>query len=183
MGLQADAMSKSQAECEGLRTRLDDEQSQRISLEARLTRSERLLQEEHEASNVLEQYLEDALREGFETAAALELAREEGLGTAIALRSTREDYQELMADADRKVKALEMKAMEEKIMEKAGYLRREDELEEELDEVRFRLRQKEEELQHEHKIRADLAMEMETALGKSKDEVGPDFSNSSTLFK
>ena len=197
MGLETGTTSEAQAECEGLRARLKNEQTQRSSLEARLARIEKALDQECLASNALEQYLETAEREGFEAATALRSAREEGFETAAALRSAREDYQELLADADRRVEALEMKSMEEKILDKADFLRRETELEDELGEVRSTLQQKEEdlrrkeenlrrtgeELQHEKQNRANLATEMEAALGKSNEEVGGDFHDPSTFVK
>lgn len=157
MGLVDDgALIEVQIECKELQIRLANEQERRVVLEEQLAESEKLLMEEREACEAVQQYLESAEREGFQTSQAL--------------RSAREDYAELLADADRKVDALQLQWKDEELFLRADYLRREDELEEQVDEKRSMLVQREQELELEKQQRAELVREMEAALAKSNVE-------------
>jgi hypothetical protein len=159
MGLQeTGALTEAQTECRELRTRLQNEQTQRQSIEGRLAQSEKLLEEERQASNALQQYLEAAEREGFETGKALEAANE--------------NYQELLQEADRRVGVLESNFGLEGLMLKADFYGRETKLEDELDEIHSTLEQKKEEIQLEKQNRAILTAEMEAALARSNEQVG-----------
>lgn len=168
MGLgDAGALTEAQADCGELRARLEDEQRQRSSIEGRLAQSEKLLKEERQASTALQQYLAVAERDGFEKGKALEAAKE--------------DYQELLQEADRRVGVLESDFIREKLMFKADCYGREKELEDEMDEMRASLERKDEEVRLERQNRAILATELEVALGQSKEQVGRNNHDSSVL--
>ena len=159
MGLEdTGALTEAQAGCEALRHRLENETALRTTLESRLAQSEELLEEERQASSALQQYLEGAERECS--------------GTAKALQSAREDYVELLHDADRKVQATESKWRHDELLLRADYLRRELELEDQVHEMRFVLKRKDDELEREKVNRAALEEDMRAAVAGSRQQVG-----------
>lgn len=160
MGLPEDtgALADAQAECQTLHELLENESAQRAILQDQVVQSQKLLEQERHASNALEQYLDSAEREGDETAKAL--------------RSAREDYAELLHNADRKVQATESKWRQEELFLRADYLRRESELEDEVEELRSLLERKDVELEHEKQRRATHDEGMETRLAQSQEQVG-----------
>lgn len=165
MGLEYNvALIEAQEECEALRARLQNETAQRISLEDQLTQTKRLLREEKDASNALESYLERAERECAD------------MGDR--LRQSREDYTELLADADRKVREVEGKNAAEQVLYRAELLGREKKLEIELEEVELDLEHKEEELQLEKQKRENVEAEMKAALAQADGQVGTDIRQS-----
>lgn len=156
MGLK-DAGAPAVGDCDELGARLKSETAQRISLECRLAQSEKLLEEEQKANNVMQQDLEAAERECSDNAKALRLAKE--------------DYQQLLREGDRRIQATESKFRHEELMYRADLLRRESELEDEVIELGSILKRKDEELQLEKQLRADLAGEMEAASAQAKHQV------------
>ncbi|KAF7512285.1 hypothetical protein GJ744_001853 [Endocarpon pusillum] len=158
MGLEYNvALIEAQTECEALRARLQNETAQRISLEDQLAQTKRLRKEEKDASNALENYLESAERECADM--------------KDRLRQSREDYTELLADADRKVQAVEFKHVAEQVNYRAELLGREKELEMELEEVEFDLEHKEEELQLEKQKGENVEAEMKAALAQADGQI------------
>jgi hypothetical protein len=158
-GLQSDVtLIETRAECEDLRGQLKDEKAQRVRLQAQLAQSEKLLKEERDASNILEQYLESAEREDFKAAQEL--------------RCAKQDYGELLADADRKVHAVENEWREKELFSRADHYRREGKLEDEVNEMRSTLDHKNEELHLEKQRRTDLERQMESRLAQSNGQVG-----------
>lgn len=158
MGREYDgALLDAQAESEDIRARLEKETAQRMTLEGQLAQKKKLLEEEEQASDALQQYLEAAEREGFQATQAL--------------RQAREDYVELLQEADRRVQVTEFNATEEKLSYRTELLRREMDLEEELAEVRSTLEHKDKELQLERQQRANLEAETEMALAHSNSKV------------
>jgi hypothetical protein len=159
MGLESDVtLIETRAECEDLRGQLKDEKAQRVRLQVQLAQSEKLLKEERDASNALEQYLERAEREDFKAAQEL--------------RCAKQDYHELLADADRKVHAVENEWREKELFSRADHYRREGELEDEVNEMRSTLDHKNEELHLEKQRRTDLEGLMESSLTQSNGQVG-----------
>ena len=159
MGLKDDG-GLTLAKYEDLQACLKTESAQRISLEHRLAQSEKLLKEEREASNAIQRYLEAVERECSDQAKAL--------------RSAKNDHQELLREANRRVQATEAKFRQEEILYRADLLRRESDLEGELYELGFTLERKDEELRLEKLLRADLAREMEAASGQINHQVSED---------
>jgi hypothetical protein len=161
MGLEYDAtLIETQTECEDLRGQLKDEKDQRLRLQVQLAQSEKLLEEERDASNALQQYLESAEREGFKVVQEL--------------RSAKEDYVELLADADRKVHAVEREWREKELLSRADHYRREGELKDEVADMRSTLDHTKEELHLEKQRRTELEGQMESNMAQSNNEVGGD---------
>jgi hypothetical protein len=159
MGLEYDVtLIETRAECEDLRGQAKVEKAQRVKLQAQLAQSEKLLEEERDASNALQQYLESAEREGFKAAQEL--------------RCAKEDYVELLADADRKVHAVESEWREKELFSRADHFRREGELEDEVKGMRSTLDHKNEELHLEKQQRTELEGQMESSLAQSNGQVG-----------
>lgn len=152
------ARTEAQQECVELRERLDNETAQRISLEAQLAKTQKLLDEERDASSAVEQYCQDAERKAFDKSEAL--------------KSLKEDYRELLADADRKVKALEDHHRHHDLMLRAEYLGREAKLDAALEEAQDTIKQKEEELQRERDEKEKLSAETERVMAQLREEVG-----------
>ncbi len=161
MGLEFNvALIEAQTECEALRARLQNETAQRTALEAQLAQTKKLLEEEKDASNAIQQYLESAERECSDV--------------GDRLRQAREDYAELLAEAARRVQAVEWKYVGEQVNYRAELLGREKELEEDLEEVESTLERKEEELQLEKQKRENIEVEMQAALAQAGGQVGTD---------
>ena len=159
MGLEYDgALIEAQAECEELRAHLENEIALQMTLKEQAAQKEKLLEEERQASSVLER--------------DLKLAEGECLETAQALQQAKEDYRELLQEADRKMRAAESKFSEEELLYRAELLRREKDLADELDEVRSRLEHRDEELRREKERRAAVEGEMSAAMAQTQGQVG-----------
>lgn len=161
MGLQdAGVLNEAQIECKELRGQLHSSKAQRIVVEAQLTQSKKLLEEEQQASHAIQQYLEAAERECSEMTKAL--------------RAARDDYKELLQEADRRIRSLEDDFREKEVAFRADFCARETDLKDEADDVHCKLKRKDQELQREKEDRANLATEMEAALAHSNAQVGKD---------
>jgi len=159
MGLEYDgALLDLQSVNEELRARLEQEKTKRMALGDQLAETRELLQQEQQASTALQQYLEAAEREGW--------------ATKQSLRQSREDYVELLQEADRKVQAVESEAIGEKLGYKAEMLGREYELEQKLDEALACVKHKDEEVQLERQQREKLEAETKVAQAHTHSKVG-----------
>lgn len=157
------ALTEAQTKCEDVRANLEKERDQRKGLENQLAQTAKLLEEERDASQALELYLKSSECECLEA--------------VNALRSSREDYKELLADADRNMRALELKESEwlhYDLLRRADFLRREMGLEEEVKTLGTILEQKDEELRLEKQSRSEHGTEMQAALTQSNGQVGED---------
>jgi hypothetical protein len=161
MGLEYDGavleLQSANQELTQLRARLEQETTQRMAVEEQLLKTRDLLQQEKQASTALQQYLEAAEREGWETKQAL--------------RQSREDYVELLQEADRRVQAIESEAAVESLVYKTDMLAREGELEEELEEALACVKHKDEELQLERQQREELEAETKVAQAHTNSQV------------
>lgn len=146
-----------QRECDELRTQIQSEINQRSSLEAQLAHKEELLQQERLATKSIDEYLQVAHRDCFETSKAL--------------ASAKERYRELAADSNRRVRDLDARFREGEMAYRADLLARETDLENRLDEAWGRLKESEEELRRERDDRARLTVETESSIARSHQEV------------
>ncbi len=158
------ALIDAQAECRVLRSRILNEIAQRNALEAQLSETKRLLEEEKDASNTLEQYLESAERECYDT--------------GDRLRHAQGEYVKLLAEADRRVQEVECKHAVQEVEYRSELLSREMELEKELEELQTTLEHKDEELQLAETKRENIEADMKAALALADGEVGADICQS-----
>jgi hypothetical protein len=143
---------------EDLTARVEQETTQRVALEDQLSKTRELLQQEKQATTALQQYLEAAEREGWEAKQAL--------------RQSKEDYVELLQEADRRVQAMESEAIGEKVSYKAEMMGRECELEQELDEALACMKHKDEKLQLERQQREELEAQTKMEQERTDSKVG-----------
>jgi hypothetical protein len=168
MGLEYQAaLLDAQDECKVLQDNLKNKTSRRMELENQLRQKEKLLAEEQQANNALKLNLETVMRESHRSEQAL--------------RSAREDYSELLADADRKVQETESKWREEELCLRADYLRREKELDDEMDEMWYAMEEKDEKLWAEQERQLEVEVGFVTSLAQAKGEVGEDVPEHSNL--
>jgi hypothetical protein len=159
MGLtQLNPTPKRPTEADKLRAELEKETQRRNDLEVLLTQYEKLVGEERQANDALKRYV-----------ATVERASEQ---KSRALEDERQNYRELMADADRRVQTVVWRENEEQILLKAKHFAREGKLESEIDDLEMTLEKKEEELQHERQDREKILAEEEAASEKAKKDVG-----------
>jgi hypothetical protein len=159
MGLtQLNPIPNRPTEADKLQAELEKEIQRRNELELQITQYEKLVGEERQANDALKRYV-----------VTVERASEQ---KSRALEDERQNYRELMADADRRVQIVVWRENEEQILLKAKHFAREGKLESEIDDLEMTLEKKEEELQHEKQGREKVLAGEEAALEKAKKDVG-----------